>query len=578
MSVQKNKTLLFLALAILFSVMLAAQAQAQFGFSDPTVSRETGGIGLIPVEEDIDGGAVTVGATAQVVVLFRNESGSEITVSGINLYPSSTVTADVTLNKCSEGTLSPQADCAIALSVNGVQQGPWRVEMLLSHSGRSRLATATVTGRVEAAVEGAGGQQADVEISPEDLDFGQLSRSIPITRSVTLRNITSSPIEVAMVRIDAPLQSGLTLDARNCETLKAAQACVAAITWTPLTTGPISGSLIVEHDGPSGVASIRLSGSYTPDVITAAQIFPDAVPGMGLLISDRDEVNFGESVDGPVAMTLSLVNIGDSDLEFTDIRLSDPKTGLLFGDKGCSPATVLAPTEACPLTIRWTPLRSGPVQDDIQIIHTGVRGTLVIPVRGRAIDQDEDSTRNISTNVEVIEAADDVFDLDAEDDLGEISGAVTGEDGAELSQEEKDKKNADIVSLLNGFVVTSHSTDRAILSGPTGVRVVRDGEKVILSGRVWKVGIKRAGVALKTKSGEAILLFDQALSSDDRTSSSSEDSISDGDPFESATSPASVFPSNNVGGTSSSGATESAGSTAGSNVSSSGAEATSGDN
>jgi hypothetical protein len=58
------------------------------GFSDPG-SRAGGGGGgdFIPVESVVDGGTITVGATAQVVVLFRNDSGRPIQTGAIQLYP-----------------------------------------------------------------------------------------------------------------------------------------------------------------------------------------------------------------------------------------------------------------------------------------------------------------------------------------------------------------------------------------------------------------------------------------------------------------------------------------------------------
>ena len=94
--------------------------------------------GLVAVQPNVDGGSIPVGATAQVVVLFRNEGTQPVETGKINLYPSSNVSAYVSLNQCATEALPAGAECAIALSVKGLQAGPWRLEMLMLHSGRTR--------------------------------------------------------------------------------------------------------------------------------------------------------------------------------------------------------------------------------------------------------------------------------------------------------------------------------------------------------------------------------------------------------------------------------------------------------
>ena len=64
-------------LSLLSSLWLTVPqpSHAQYpGLSDPGTGSANSGDGFIPVDENVDGGALPVGATGQVVVRFRNET------------------------------------------------------------------------------------------------------------------------------------------------------------------------------------------------------------------------------------------------------------------------------------------------------------------------------------------------------------------------------------------------------------------------------------------------------------------------------------------------------------------------
>ncbi len=148
---------------------------AQYPGFDAPGARGGSGVGLVAVESNVDGGAIPIGSAAQVVVLFRNEGGQPVQTGKINLYPSSNVSGDVTLNQCGGDVLPSGAECAVAITVKGLQAGAWRLEMLMLHSGRSRLVTSTISGTIEASGDSSDHLSSDVETIPNELDFGSLS-------------------------------------------------------------------------------------------------------------------------------------------------------------------------------------------------------------------------------------------------------------------------------------------------------------------------------------------------------------------------------------------------------------------
>lgn len=475
--------LFVITLAVTFMFHNATLAQSAFG--DPETQIQEGTGGLIAVEPDIQGGSIPIGSSAQVIVRFKNESGRPIEFRDINLYPSSNITAETVVNQCATEPLESTAECAVVLGIKGLQPGPWRTEMLVRHTGRSRLVTARINGNVEAG-DPTVKVVTDLEVLPSPVDFGTLNASRPIIQSVTVRNVTSKTLEISDIYIDAPSQSGYDLRT-DCKTLNAGQACIASILWSPVIAGPSSGFLVIEHDGSSAVTNVALKGTFDPGEAEQASIFPNSLPGRGVLVSSETEVDFGGGVDAQSAITVSLVNVGDTDVVLKSIQLAGSDNGLKLLQNGCKADMILSPTEACPLTVSWAPTKTGAVIDDIQIVHDGTRGILVLPVRGTA-------AAAISVDSKPI--------IITSDSAQPVARSVTAEERATPSA----------APTMDGYVVTSHSSSHAIIKGPAGSRIVSDGKKTIIGGAEWDVAVVDSGVKLTNGGNVVLLVFDRSLS------------------------------------------------------------------
>lgn len=546
-SVKTGPALLALASLLLLTLAFAAYppgiASAQYpGFGDPgSLSSKGNSAGLTPIDETVEGGSIPFGATGQVVVRFKNEGGGPIETGLIRLYPSSTVSAEVALNQCGEGALEPGAECAIALSVKALQSGPWRIEMLMKHSGRSKLVATTVSGSVEQGSDSSDRLRSDIETIPEEVDFGSLEESQSLVEPVVLRNITSNPITITRLFIDTSEQAGYTLKS-ECDTLEAGQACIAMVTWSPKLKGRSSGVLVAEHSGPTGISSVLLKGEFDPTEVEEAEIFPNAVPGKGLLVASQTQIDFGSDVESASTITVSLVNSGDTPLKLNDIRISGTDNGLGYKQDGCMEGDVLLPIEACPLTITWSPTRVGPVFDDVQVRHDGARGVLVIPIRGEAISTVSQDQKSIVLNQgsQVMTTVMDGSSASASEDA-EFSDEEFDEE-IERNQRRAASNNSERAgqtpvftttidnpqSVLDGYRITSFSRDRAIINGPGGSRIVFNNEQLVLGGILWFVKIKREGIEFAHNNSRVLMLFDRSLSSINRVNASDSSSGNNG--------------------------------------------------
>lgn len=509
------KFILFaLTICLIFSVQTPSYAQYP-GFNDPGARQVGGGAGgLVPVEVSVDGGVIPIGATSQVVIRFRNDGSQPVQTGLIRLYPSSTISGEVALNQCQDEPLPAGAECAIAVSIKGLQSGQWRAEMLMTHSGRTRLVAATLSGVVESAGDGSDELTSDIQASPEEVDFGTLQATQTLFEPVVLRNITSNSIEIKNIYVDTTEQAGYSLKT-ECKSLKAGQSCLALINWSPQLEGRSSGVLVVEHTGPAGLTSVPLEGEYNPQGVEEAELFPRAVPGKGLLVASQTEIEFGEDVETASTITVSLVNSGDADLTIKGIEIPGSDNGLSFKSDGCSEGTILKPIEACPLTITWSPTRVGQLFDDVQIVHDGARGVLVLPIRGAALSTVSQDQRAIV--------------------LSGQGGGFSSGDGAGLSQRDRARaQNSGRVmssgsygqgainpaAALDGYKITSFSSDRAIINGPGGSRIVFDNEETVIGGVPWFVLIQKNGIEFLHQGKRVLLLFDRSLSSINRVSAS----------------------------------------------------------
>ncbi len=512
---------------IIFGLCMAisSPAMAQYNAFDDPPARGSGasGSGLEAVTKKVEGGSIDVGSTAQIVTLYRNNGGQPVTVSDVNLYPSSNITAEVNTNQCLDVALPPGAECAIAVGVKPSSPGSWRIEMLVNHDGQSRLATATISGQASSSVNAAGGNQQagnELQIIPPEINFGESSGRSPKVRSITLRNASSSPLVVNEIDFQSPVAAGYSLEI-SCDELQPGQSCVGTLSWSPRMPGPSEGVLLVDHSGPSGTSKIDVIGNYDPAETDEAKAFPEPVPGAGLLIADRKEISFGTDVDGAASITVSVVNVGDEAVEIGKIRLAGSDNGLSLARDGCDDGTMLSPSQACPLTVNWLPRREGPVIDDVQIRHDGARGVMVLPVRGEAVAAVSNNNLPVLSMREVEQTTRQAADgpprlPGVNNDKNDDNSANTQSSNAR-NRDETRVRSTGVTPALDGYRVSSLAWDRAVIAGPAGRRVVHDGERQIIAGAEWIPEITPSGVRLIGDRDEVLLLFDSSFRSGNET-------------------------------------------------------------
>ena len=166
-------------------------------------------------------------------------SFASITVSGPFAVASNTCGADMPAG----------ASCAI-----GVQFTP---DALGSATGVLTLADSAVTSPQTVSLTGTG--SAPVTLSTRSLSFDDVAvGNTSAAETVTLTNRQSVALNFAGIAVSA----GFGVASSTCGTSVAAGAsCTVAVTFSPTTTGSITGTLTFTDDAPNSPQTVSVSGT-----------------------------------------------------------------------------------------------------------------------------------------------------------------------------------------------------------------------------------------------------------------------------------------------------------------------------
>jgi len=328
-----------------------------------------------------------------------------------------------------------------------------------------------------------GGTGVEVRAVTENVTTGKSPIGSAITAVVIFRNYGGAPVKIGAINLYPSSNVTAEVSSNKCSDalLPPDAQCPITLTVVGRRAGPWRVEMLTEHEGRAGLATAAASGEIDKSAVSSAGPYPDPAPDLGLLVADKESVDFGAGVRNDASIALSLVNAGKSDLTISSISLAGSGNGLMIGEGSCTKDRVLKAGDACPLILNWIPSRSGAILDSLQISHTGARGILVIPVRGATATGGRGSALDDLPNAPPVR----------------LSGGKGSSDTR--------------VQSLYGYVVTSHATTRAVINGPSGGLVVRDGEEAIIAGGKWRVSIVPSGVILSAKGQEAVLTFDPSL-------------------------------------------------------------------
>ena len=328
-------------LAVLFVITSLAFAQ-NFKSSaiSSNINRMRRPISLSPMS--LSFGSQPINTTsAALSVNLPNNSNDTLTLTSISASGNFAET-----NDCGS-SLDPGDNCTISVTFTPTATG--------SQSGTLSVVDSAGTQTVALYGKGASGAAA-AALSPSSLTFS--SRTINTTsaaQTVTLTNSGSAALSVTGISA-----SGNFAETNTCGSSVAAGAnCTISVTFTPTTTGALSGTLSVVDT--VGTQTVALSGTGTGTATATLSVSSLTFSSQVLNITSA-------------AMSVTLTNGGSTALSLTSIGAS----GNFAETNNCG--TSLAAGANCNIEVTFTPTTAGTLSGTLSVVDSS--GTQTVALSG----------------------------------------------------------------------------------------------------------------------------------------------------------------------------------------------------
>ena len=312
----------------------------------------TGAFNIVLTPQSLTFPPVLVGSASAV---------QNVTISNTGIQTGSlgaiTVTSDFVLraNTCG-ASLPPQTGCTVSVIFTPVAGGARTGVLSVSDDAGTQTAPLAGTGTLPA---------TDI-LSPSSLSF--LTQQVGTT-SAGQQVLLTNDGDVPLTLISAQIGSGDFIAANACgPTLAPHSACGITVTFSPKSTGALSGSLVVTD--VQRVQTIALTGVAI------------AGPGVSLTPATLDFGNTGVG-NASAAQTATLTNNGGSPLTISALTVQGD-FGILAGSNTCPTTTPLPVGSACTVAIAFAPASSGARAGSLTL--TSNAAPQVVHLNGTGVD------------------------------------------------------------------------------------------------------------------------------------------------------------------------------------------------
>jgi phospholipase C len=255
-----------------------------------------------------------------------------------------------------DGTFQNHIDQAVESSPNAVAIGDFNQDGLADFA-----LTSAGTGSAFVLTQPAQGKVPVASLSTSTLAFGtQVVGTTSTAQMVTLSNIGTATLNIAS--ITASSQFGQT---NNCgSSLPFGKSCTVSVTFSPSTTGPLSGTVTITDNAANSPQIITLSGTGAP-AGPLASVSPTSLTFPIQLAGTKS-----------AQQNVTLTNTGTSNLTLTGTTVTGPysKTPLCPGS--------IAPGKSCTIAVFFGPTSAGVVSGTLSLIDNAPGSPQTVTLSG----------------------------------------------------------------------------------------------------------------------------------------------------------------------------------------------------
>jgi hypothetical protein len=298
--------------------------------------------------------AVGTNSDTQTVTI-KNTGGSDLTLTSVF------ASGDFTVAGCSGATLAPNATCTIAVGFTPDRTGniTGSIQIVDNASGSPHSVPLTGTG--------VSSGTPVLALSATSVTFARQSvGTTSAPQDVVLTNTGAVPLHISSIGINGDF--GFT----GCGfplTLAPGTSCTFSITFSPLSNGPLTGSITITSDSSSSPDVIALSGTGANG------------PQPGLSVRPFS-VDFGDTRLGTQRTeTVTITSVGTAPLAISSITTG----GADFAQTNSCPAS-LPVGASCDVTVTFTATALGTRSGQLVISTNGDPPTFNVALTGNGVE------------------------------------------------------------------------------------------------------------------------------------------------------------------------------------------------
>jgi len=305
---------------------------------------------LAPSSASENFGSVTVGSNQSLSETVTNTGGSSVTISQVGISGSgftiSGITAPMTL------TAGQSASFSVTFSPQSAANA----------SGNITITSNAPTPTLTIPLSGTGVAPGALGSNPTSLSFGSVTVGGKQALSATVTNTGGSSVTISQVAISG---TGFTLSGITAPvTLAAGQNATLNVTFTPSSSGSVSGNVTITSNASNPTLTIPLSGTGVAP---------------GTLGSNPTSLSFGNvTVGANQSLSATVTNTGGTSLTISQVGIS----GTGFSLSGITAPVTLTAGQSATFSATFTPASAGSASGNITITSNASNPTLTIPLSG----------------------------------------------------------------------------------------------------------------------------------------------------------------------------------------------------
>ncbi len=303
---------------------------------------------IAPSPTSLAFGSVQVGNSHTMTETLTNSGGATVTISAASATGSGFSASGLSLPM----TLSVGQSVSFSVIFTPTSGG--------SASGNLAITSNASNLALNVPLSGTGSVPGQLTSSPTSLSFGNVTTGSSSTQAEKLTNSGGSALTISQITPSAGFSfSGISLPV----TLAAAQSVTFNASFTPQTTGSVTGSLLISSNGSNPSLTVPSSGTGT-------------LPGQ--LAASPTSLSFGNVTSGSSStLAEKLTNSGGTSLTISQIT---PSAGFTFS--GITLPLTLAAAQSVTFNASFAPQTTGSVTGSLVFSSNGSNPSLTVPSSG----------------------------------------------------------------------------------------------------------------------------------------------------------------------------------------------------